>query len=351
MSLHRIQDGAGHGSRPSPKPYGQFRRFPRRAPGRRSDLSVCPYNSEVARNGTRPGLLQARSVCSISLVGSNRLDRRAPEGAHIPMTTVTQNRSDRAATRGRRQAACAVRGPLDGGSQGGSCSTPSYKYIRQGTPMIVLHSAFDGLDIAYKCSPGPELVGILESAKSLAVSNGWETPTEFKGVCFKVAPTGAPGYSFRIDTGPRGAIWFLKKPNAKDPWGVRVSCKSRPLALKGIEFVRQNLETTLDQLGMRVPSDGVSIGRVDYAIDILQPDFVLDPINFVVSARNQSKRMRTCRIAFQQVTQGGSRLSPLVRCPDVRSSSMISGRRHWQRVSMNGRLSGTPLWRRWVLRL
>jgi hypothetical protein len=38
---------------------------------------------------------------------------------------------------------------------------------------------------------------------------------------------------------------------------------------------------------MPVPSDGVSIGRVDYAIDILHPSFVLDSRNFVVWGRTK----------------------------------------------------------------
>ena len=154
--------------------------------------------------------------------------------------------------------------------------------------MIILHTGFDGLDIAFKCKPSLELVELLERAKAKATETQIDTPVMFNGVFMNVAASGGVGgYAFRFDTGPEGAVWFVKKPKASDPWGVRVSCKSRPLALRGLEFVRADLDDTRARLGMNVPADGVSIGRVDYAIDILHPEFVLDPKNFVVSARTK----------------------------------------------------------------
>ncbi len=154
--------------------------------------------------------------------------------------------------------------------------------------MIVLHSGFDGLDVAFKCKPSPELADLLERAKAQAAETQADTPVTFNGVRIEVAPSGGVGgYAYRFDTGPNGAIWFVKRPQANDHWGVRVSCKSRPLALKGLEYVRVDIEDTLARLGMKPPADGVSIGRVDYAIDILHPEFVLDPQNFVVPARTK----------------------------------------------------------------
>jgi hypothetical protein len=102
--------------------------------------------------------------------------------------------------------------------------------------MIVLHSGFDGLDVAFKCKPSPEFADLLEKAKAQAVDTQANAIVEFGGVQMEIAPSGGPGgYAYRFDTGSLGATWFVKKPRASDPWGVRVSCKSRPLALLGLE--------------------------------------------------------------------------------------------------------------------
>lgn len=132
------------------------------------------------------------------------------------------------------------------------------------------------------------LADLLEKAKAQAVDTQTTCMIEVGGIQMEVAPSGGTGgYTYRFDTGSLGATWFVKKPGPNDPWGVRVSCKSRPLALLGLEAVRADIEDTISQLGLYVPAEGVSIGRVDYAIDILHPSFVLDPRNFVAWGRTK----------------------------------------------------------------
>jgi hypothetical protein len=68
-----------------------------------------------------------------------------------------------------------------------------------------------------------------------------------------------------------------------------VSIGSRELALNGLEKTRQTLDALLVQLGFQLPHDGVSINRVDFAVDILAPGFVLDPDAFVFHSRANRK--------------------------------------------------------------
>ncbi len=98
-----------------------------------------------------------------------------------------------------------------------------------------------------------------------------------------VAETGSRGgYAYRCDTGPDGATWFFKRPNRADGWGVRVSVKSLPLALYGLGGVRARLHGFLNALGIATRAGSESIGRVDYAVDVLAPDFILNGESFVM---------------------------------------------------------------------
>lgn len=152
--------------------------------------------------------------------------------------------------------------------------------------MIVVHAGFDGLDIALKASAEPALIHRLQTAKEQAAQNQTPTLVEHNGVQFHVADAGGKGgYTYRFDTGPNGAIWFFKKPKAGDPWGGRLSFHSQALAIKGLDGVRTDLYETCERLRLTIPPDGVSIGRVDYAVDILANDFVLEPTHFIMHAR------------------------------------------------------------------
>ncbi|MEX3014993.1 hypothetical protein [Gymnodinialimonas hymeniacidonis] len=156
--------------------------------------------------------------------------------------------------------------------------------------MHVLYSGFDGLDLAIKTHAPPRLVEELEAGKAFASEYQCDARTVFNGVKLYIGGSGRRGgYAYTFHTGPEGAIWAVKKPKASDPWGIHVSIRSRALALHGLEKVRQDLEATCDKLGFRITPDGISVSRVDYAIDILDPDFTLDPNSFVVHSRMKLK--------------------------------------------------------------
>jgi hypothetical protein len=94
------------------------------------------------------------------------------------------------------------------------------------------------------------------------------------------------GYAYVCEIGSCGTKWFIKRPNKSDPWGIRVSASSAALASKGIEGFRAYLNETLCLFGIKLEEDAVSITRVDFAVDLLAPGFVLERNNVVTHARS-----------------------------------------------------------------
>lgn len=89
--------------------------------------------------------------------------------------------------------------------------------------MELLYWGFGGLDIAFQGQISPELCETLENAKSEAQDRMEDVLTEFGGAQFHVVETGSGGgFRFRCSTGSDGEIWFFKKPNPRNPWGIRV---------------------------------------------------------------------------------------------------------------------------------
>jgi len=154
-------------------------------------------------------------------------------------------------------------------------------------PIRVLHRGFDGLDMAFTGALRSKDVAILESARSCAESEFGETLIEVGPgrVAMHVAAEGIPGgYRYQCDTGPFGEKWFFSRNQDPDRWNIRVSAKSLPLALYGIETVYEKIRETLSALGIRHGAE--SVGRVDYATDLLMPDgFQIEPDHFVVHSR------------------------------------------------------------------
>ncbi|RKQ64133.1 hypothetical protein, partial [Oceanibaculum indicum] len=154
--------------------------------------------------------------------------------------------------------------------------------------MEIIYQGFDGLDLSVSSNIPHDFADRLERAQEEARRTKEPALLDHRGVTLTVAETGARGgYAFRCETD--GAIWFFKRPNPNDPWGVRVSLRSLTLALYGLGGARQMLFDTLESLGIPVAAHGVSIGRVDYAIDILAPGFVLEADHFVTHSRTRRK--------------------------------------------------------------
>ncbi|WP_028793196.1 hypothetical protein [Thalassobaculum salexigens] len=153
--------------------------------------------------------------------------------------------------------------------------------------MKVIYSGFDNLDVAYQGQISEGFLECLEQAQQRAISAREPALIEYGGKRLHVTESGARGgYAFRCDTGPLGATWFFKRPNASDPWGIRISAKSLMLATYGLQGARERIEDTLKALGCLLAVRPESIGRVDFAVDVLAPDFDLHPDNFVMHSRS-----------------------------------------------------------------
>lgn len=148
--------------------------------------------------------------------------------------------------------------------------------------MRVVHRGFDTLHLSIQKNLPPELHDYLTAQKEIAESTREAVPVTFKGLDFNLAPYGGKGYSFILEDGPLGAQWAFKKPNPKDPWGVRIMIGSTFLATQGLGAARAYIADTMDALGMPFEAQQVSIGRADFCVDILAPEFELQPAHFVM---------------------------------------------------------------------
>lgn len=164
-----------------------------------------------------------------------------------------------------------------------------------------------------------------------------------------VHETGARGgYRFTCDTGPIGAIWFFKVPNPSDPWGVRVSVKSLPLALNGIRAVEADLLALVSAFCGKLVPDDVSLGRVDYCLDFLIPDFNLNPDQFVMHSRltrtadrEASEIGRSGRVASMRI---GKMPGQQVAAYDKRADVLAKSKAVWWEIwNANRKAQGVPL--------
>lgn len=154
--------------------------------------------------------------------------------------------------------------------------------------MLCLHRGFDGLDVSFAARIDHAFCEALEEAKEKARTTQQPACIIWRDVPLQVSESGARGgYAFTCKTGGElGAVWFFKRPKASDPWGVRASCRAFGLAIKGLGGMRSELHATLDALGIVGSGEGESIGRVDYAVDILLPELVLEPKHFVMHSNS-----------------------------------------------------------------
>ena len=150
----------------------------------------------------------------------------------------------------------------------------------------LLHQGFDGLELAFKAHLKSALIKIFEHAREQAGAQRSPQLLHVEGRAMHVLESGARGgYRYICDTGPLGATWFFKVPSLSDPWGVRVSAKSLPLALIGIRAVEADFIAFVTALCGELAPNAVSLGRVDYCLDFLIPDFDLKPDQFVMHSR------------------------------------------------------------------
>ncbi len=172
--------------------------------------------------------------------------------------------------------------------------------------MPLLHKGFDSLDLAFPLTISETFADEIDEVRAEMAEYDLPLGRLDRGDrSFVVHPTGARGgFAYMGSFDSTDNIWFLKKPNGKrDACGLRVSCSARNLAMDGITTVRGQLAEELACFGL-LPKPGTeSLGRVDFAMDFLAPDFILDADQFVMHPRNSRKRHA---VAFDLAEYGRS---------------------------------------------
>jgi len=148
--------------------------------------------------------------------------------------------------------------------------------------MHLVHRGFDTIALSIQANISPELFELLNAEREKAEEGRAPVPFSYGGADFDLSPHGGNGYRFILEGGPLDVRWFIKKPNARDPWGIRISVGSTLLATQGLGYARAYIDKTLARLGVRFEAHQVSIARVDFCVDILAPDFELIPEHFVI---------------------------------------------------------------------
>jgi hypothetical protein len=94
------------------------------------------------------------------------------------------------------------------------------------------------------------------------------------------------GYRYVLTNGPTGAIFSVKANADPSEWNLFVSVRALRLLTLGYEQTKHWLFETLSAMGCTLT--GHSVNRLDFAVDILAPDFVLDAQNFVCPAQSKA---------------------------------------------------------------
>lgn len=152
--------------------------------------------------------------------------------------------------------------------------------------MKIVHKGFDTLTLSIQANIPQELFAYLDTERERAEEARKQVPVSYGGAEFDLLPYGGNGYRFILQGGPLEVTWFFKKPNARDPWGIRISVGSTLLATQGLGYARAYIDKTLTRLGVRFGAHQVSIARVDFCVDILAPEFALQPEQFVIHSHS-----------------------------------------------------------------
>lgn len=148
--------------------------------------------------------------------------------------------------------------------------------------MQVVHRGFDMLALSIQANISPELFAELDAARERAEETRDDVPFSYGGADFDIKGHGGHGYRFILQGGPLDATWSIKKPNPRDPWGIRIVVGSTFLATQGLGMARAYIDKTLARLGIKYQAHQVSIARANFCVDILAPDFELIPDHVVM---------------------------------------------------------------------
>lgn len=157
---------------------------------------------------------------------------------------------------------------------------------------ILIRSGFDTIELAYRASIPESFLIELARAKANAIEKRKAIPLVYNECEFLVEATGGQGgFSYRIDTGPFGAIWKFRGVESKDSWSTHVKIKSHSLATRGIDQSKLDCDNFLRFIGAHFDPDDARVGRADFAFDFYAPALEILPSEFVSHARTQKSEI------------------------------------------------------------
>lgn len=156
----------------------------------------------------------------------------------------------------------------------------------------LIRSGFDTIELAYRASIPEAFLSALARAKAEAIEKRKTIPLTYNEFRFLVEATGGQGgFSYRVDTGPFGAIWKFRGLESKDSWSTHVKIKSHSLATRGIDQSKLDCDNFLRFIGANFDPDDARVGRADFAFDFYAPALEILPSEFVSHARTQKSEI------------------------------------------------------------
>lgn len=153
--------------------------------------------------------------------------------------------------------------------------------------MKIIHSGFDKLVFAVKGAAKPSTIQHLDLYKEQAVKEQRDITVPFEGDTRRglIAQTGAQGgYTYLLNfDGDLGHFICIKKNLSLNQWNAHVTINALALAVFGWEEAVARVFSDLALIGFS--DNGVSLNRIDYAMDFLNAGIELNPKHFVAHSR------------------------------------------------------------------
>lgn len=173
----------------------------------------------------------------------------------------------------------------------------------------VVHNGVDTLDIAIQGALPHDTLSMLDELRDKAQAEECEQPCQLGNCAYMLKHHGMSGsFRFVLTNGPTGAIFAFKKNSDPSQWNGFVSVRALRLLTAGYDPTVAWIFDTLAEMGCTVTDH--SVNRIDYAVDVLCPAFVLDIANVIAPA--QAKK-RPYWSKEQDLSDDGERPSAVIR--------------------------------------
>ena len=155
----------------------------------------------------------------------------------------------------------------------------------------LVYQGVDTLDVAIMGAASDDVLRCLEDARTQAEAQ----PYDDYGIPITLGPDNRAfvvkghgkkgGYRYTLVDIRTGSIFSVKKESRPQMWNVFVSARAHTLLSRGYEGTKSEFMACLDAMGVR--PGGFSVNRIDYALDFVAPDFVLDMAHFVAPRKSK----------------------------------------------------------------